>query len=187
MPGQGGTTSATRMISFLFATLAILGRVGYYISTPLWLDHFKGHNSSRGHNETDHNSTGEPHHGVSVFFLMITQSSIATLTFGAALVFILVFQPGKIGATEREFPFKYFLIVGVSQGVSSVLFNFALSGTRTAPYLQAILANCTIPIQFVIRSVTHIYYTCTHTHTLSLSLCLSVRVRMACIQQITEL
>lgn len=137
-----------RIISYLFAVLAITGRVGYFISTPLWLDHFKGNNSAW--NSSDSSTLGN-HHGVSVFFLLLTQWTIATVIFGSAFVIKSAYISGYLHKCLNSISWKNFLIVGISQGISSVLFNFALSGTRTPPYLQAILANFSIPIQFIVR------------------------------------
>ena len=145
-----------RTLSILFATIAITGRVGYYIVTPLWLDYFKT-STPNITNETVHPSelpyTNLTHtqHEISVFFILVAQWSIGTLFYGAILLVITIFKPGMIGEVERNYPKKHFLIIGVTQGISSQLFNAAVSGTRTAPYLQAVLSNCNIPIQFIIR------------------------------------
>ena len=45
----------------------------------------------------------------------------------------------------------YFFIAGAAQGLSSLLFLYASSGARTAPYLQALLGNFHIPLTFTFR------------------------------------
>ena len=47
-----------------------------------------------------------------------------------------------------------FFIIGFSMALSSLLFNYSVSGSRTPPYLQAILSNLTVPVQFLIRYFT---------------------------------
>src|SRR6218665_1817422 len=47
---------------------------------------------------------------------------------------------------------RQFALIGCSQGLSSMFMAFAISGSRTPPYLQAILTNFALPTQFVVRS-----------------------------------
>ena len=149
-----------RSLAIAFAGLAIGARVGYYIVTPLWLDFFK---TDTNYTSNHTNITNPPwtnltssQHEISVFFVLVAQWLIATIFYGLILALILLFWPPKITEVEKTYPKKHFAIIGVSQGISSLLFNSAVSGTRTAPYLQAVLSNCTIPIQFVVRSV-HVF------------------------------
>ena len=60
---------------------------------------------------------------------------------------------GQITQKETSYPHRYFIIAGSAQGLSSLLFLYASSGMRTAPYLQALLGNFHIPLTFTARYV----------------------------------
>ena len=146
-----------------FALLAILGRVLFFIFTPIWVDYFNL-NSSEILNVTNTSNTNFTpiapltpayltSHRISIIFVVVGQYGFSTIVFGIILLGIMLFSPGTITERERNHPKKNFFIIGFAQGVSAILVNFALSGSRTAPYLQAILSNFGIPIQFIVRYV----------------------------------
>ena len=88
---------------------------------------------------------------MSVYFVMLAQWSFSTLVFGALLLGLKLFFPRHLRPeVEGAYPKTELMKIGFSQAISSVLVNYALSGTRTAPYLVAILTNCSIPLQFII-------------------------------------
>ena len=96
-------------------------------------------------------SANETYHEISPYFVVFGQWITITLVFGSCFLVMLIFFPHKIKEEDRKFPKHQILITGVCQGISSILVNFGYSGTRTPPYLQAILANFNIPVQFFIR------------------------------------
>ena len=144
-----------------FALLAITGRVLFYIVTPLWLDYFRFTTSPIIYvsNVTNHTHSvpvapgRPPHERVNVIFLLVGQWGVSTLVVGVALGVVLILMPGTITNTERTYSKRYIFLSGFSQGISSILMNFAMSGARTAPYLQALLPNFNIPVQFLMRYV----------------------------------
>lgn len=147
-----------KWLAILFGTLAICGRVGYYIMTPLWLDHFNGNGTNdtngTGDNGTIYNNgTTDIGHRINPFFVMLTQYSFCTAVFGIGWVCLLLVAPWRLSDVDRALPPKQIVVIGVASGVSAVLFNFSISSTKTPLYLQAILSNCSIPIQFTIRWV----------------------------------
>ena len=141
------STVKKKVLTLVFVVLAVGARVGYFIDTPLWLDSLHNNNSNTAAGQ--HNSTESRQ--ISVYFLLVSQWGFVALVTGFLLLLLRFQCPGFIGETEKQFPMKYFLVIGFSMGLSSVLFNYSVSGSRTPPYLQAILGNCNIPIQFVTR------------------------------------
>ncbi|XP_064601299.1 uncharacterized protein LOC135467456 [Liolophura sinensis] len=91
-------------------------------------------------------------HHVAGFFILIFVSSVHVICFGLTLLAFLKLYPGKY-ITERElfYPKSEFVIVGLCSGLASLLLVYSSSGARTAPYLQAIIANFSIPITFTTR------------------------------------
>ncbi len=140
-----------RTLGYLLAVLTVITRIGCYIFTPLWLDAFNDLHGNGTENSTNGSLPDTSSHKASVFFLIMMQAGVQTLVFGAVLLLILLFQPGRIGEEERTYPKSQFVLPGFAQGLSTVLFNYALSATRTALYLQAVLSNFNIPIQFSVR------------------------------------
>ncbi len=133
-------------------------RVEYYIAAPVLLDFFRITSFPLG-NLTD-NSTGSGNtstvlplasEGISALFLLIGQYGFATLGSGLLLVILILVQPGFLTETDRRHSKRRIFIMAFCMTLSSLGFNYALSGTRTPPYLQAILGNFNIPIQFTMR------------------------------------
>ena len=78
--------------------------------------------------------------------------------FGFALFMVKVFQPHLTGKTERNFPQRFLFLVGALGSIGGLLLVFASSGTRTAPYLQAILLNFLIPMTVMVRWVIRLWF-----------------------------
>ena len=145
--------SKNSLLSLFFTVLVLVCRLGSFICSPLWLDYF------RSFNETDHN-TSTRHYGNSSqheirqsqpFFILFMQAAVPTLLWGLVLMIILILSPKHFGTEERKYPRKLLLIPGLSMSLSAVLVNYSLSGSRTPPYLQALLGNFAVPIQFIVR------------------------------------
>lgn len=91
-------------------------------------------------------------HTPNPFFTVLGQWTFSTVLFGLCSLAILLVRPEMIrNQAERSYPKRNFVIIGTSQGVSSILMAYSISGSRTPPYLQAILINFVIPIQFTVR------------------------------------
>ena len=150
-----------------FAVLAILGRLCFFIDVPLWLDYFNG-NQTYDYNGTIHplntNNTSDVSRRIDPMFVLLSRFLFSVIFFGLLTLLNFIFWPKGIGEVERSFPKKQFVVIGVSQGLAAVFFSYSVSGSRTAPYLQTILLNFGIPIQFTIRLVTR-YIVCTCIYT----------------------
>lgn len=122
--------------NLLFGFLAIAGQVGQNVTLPLWVD-------------STNALSGEPK--VDSYFVVSFASLLFVIIFGLATLFLIMFVPGKIGETEKNFPKLLLAQVGICDGLNGILVVFASSGTRTAPYLQAILGNFIIPLTILVR------------------------------------
>ena len=85
------------------------------------------------------------------YFCALSQALFTTLFYGSGYVIILLFFPKKITSKERTYPHSQIVATGVAQAMGSTFMNLCLSGTRTAPYLVALLGNFLVPIQFTTR------------------------------------
>ena len=142
------------LANVIFACLAVAGQVGQNVSLPLWIDS-TSHGSSSTGNRTDptQNSTANANSSgkfyqprVDSYFVYSFASLSFVIIFGTALLFIRVFQPERLGETERRFPHLQLFLIGMCDALNGVLVVFASSGARTPPYLQAILGNFVIPM-----------------------------------------
>ncbi|CAD5120267.1 DgyrCDS8836 [Dimorphilus gyrociliatus] len=137
------------LISLIFGILAVIARVAFFVLTPPFLDFFKTNSSIS--NSTNSSHPGTDTRSISVLFLMIGQWAMC-LVFAAICVAIqYCFDRQTVVDSHKNYSKIRFLFIGSAQGISTVLVIYAASGSRTAPYLQAILGNFTIPIQFTIR------------------------------------
>ena len=158
--------------NIFFAFLAVAGQVGVNVSLPLWIDSTISSASGGAANNTnstsylldagflDANSNrsnssgaggGEYQPRVDAFFILVFGSFSFVVIFGVTLLLIRIFQPHNLGETERRFPHSQLFLVGLFDALNGVLTVFAGSGSRTAPYLQAILGNFTIPLTMTFR------------------------------------
>ena len=153
-----------KVANIFFAFLAIAGQVGQNVSMPLWIDstvlpssggktNHNGSSFDTGYLANHTNTTGndEYHPRVDGFFVYSFACISFVVIFGTTLVFIRLFQPHRLGETERKFPHWNLFLVGLFDALNGVLVVFASSGSRTAPYLQAILGNFMIPLTILFR------------------------------------
>lgn len=137
----------------------IASRVGYYIVTPLWMDFFKPLDFPLG-NLT--NASVWPSNrtlsvfpfasdGINATFMVVGQFLFVTMCTGSALIFMRMLCPGTLTEATYRYPKRRIFIIALGMSLSAVGFNYALSGSRVAPYLTAILGNFNIPIQFAVR------------------------------------
>ena len=158
------------VVNLFFALVFVFGQVGANVTLPLWIDstilppsgthvnHTNAVTAGYSTNQSNHTNTsngnGEGYQPrIDGFFVLSFASFSFVVIFGATLIFIRIFQPHRLGETERRFPHSQLFLVGFFDALSGVLGVFASSGRRTAPYLQAILANFMIPLTMALRYV----------------------------------
>ena len=119
-----------------FAFITVTGQVGQNVSLPLWID-----------------STNERTSGPTVdsYFVLSFGSILFVTIFGLATKFIQIVWPNEIGETERTFPHRLLFLVGLCDAFNDCFIIFASKGSRTPPYLQAILGNFMIPLTIALR------------------------------------
>ena len=124
-----------------FAFVVVAGQTGEDISFPLWINSTaKGGNSSA------------PTSG-SYFVLSFASLSFVVI-FGLGTLFIRIFSPRDLGATERSFPHFLLFLVGLCNALNGVLTTvLARKSEGTSPHLQAILGTFTIPLTISARLV----------------------------------
>ena len=124
------------LANLLFAFLTVIGQVGQNVSLPLWTD------------STNEKTTGQ---SVDSYFVLSFASLSFVIIFGLGTLFLRIFSPEDIGETEKRFPRSLLFLVGLCDALNGALVVFASKGSRTPPYLQAILGNFTIPLTLLFR------------------------------------
>ena len=122
--------------NMFFAFLAVTGQVGQNVSLPLWVD------------STNGNTSGPT---VDSYFVLSFASLSFVIIFGLGTILIRIFSPQTLGETEKHFPHLLLFLVGLCDALNGVLVVFASKGSRTPPYLQAILGNFLIPLTVLFR------------------------------------
>lgn len=130
-----------------FAVMTILGEVGEKACLPLWID---SNNAEVANSSTYFNKTVPQ---IDAYFVYSFACLVFVLVFGAALLFLRLFQPNLLGETEQKFPHSQLFMIGFFDCLNGVFIVFAGSGLRTAPYLQMILGNFMIPMTIAFRQV----------------------------------
>ena len=125
----------------LFAFVFITGQVGMSVTLPLWVD---------STNSLFRDPEYHIYH-VNSYFVASFLSILYCVILGLATLIMRLFLPNRIGETEKNFPTKLLAQIGICNGLSSLLIVNAGSGTRTAPYLQAILGSFIIPLTVLVR------------------------------------
>ncbi|XP_028395878.1 uncharacterized protein LOC114519903 [Dendronephthya gigantea] len=142
--------------NIFFAFLAISGQVGQNVSLPLWIDSTMlppsvGYTNHSTNHTNSSSGSREYRPRVDGFFVYSFGCISFVVIFGTMLLSIRLFQPHRLGETERMFPHSQLFLVGFFDALNGVLVVFASSGSRTAPYLQAILGNFMIPLTMIFR------------------------------------
>ena len=122
--------------NLFFSFIAIAGQVGQNVSLPLWIDSTNGNRSGRS---------------VDSYFVLSFASLSFVVIFGLGTLFIRIFSPQDIGETEKRSPNSLLFLVGLCDALNGALVVFASKGSRTPPYLQAILGNFMIPLTILFR------------------------------------
>ena len=119
-----------------FAFILVTGQVGLNVSLPLWVD------------STNGNTSGPT---VDSYFVLSFASLSFVIIFGLGTLLIRIFSPHTLGETERKFPHRLLFLIGLCDALNGILVVFASKGSRTPPYLQAILGNFLIPLTVFLR------------------------------------
>ncbi len=150
------------LLNLLFAGAAIIGQVGQNVSLPLWISatsSFSNPNCSEYQNTS--NTTSPPK--MDAYFVLSSASISFVVIFGLILLVILLVQYVlNTFSTERRysfisvendlrFPQWQLMLIGFFDALNGVLVVFASPPTRTAPFLQAILSNVSIPLTIAFR------------------------------------
>ncbi|KAL9954561.1 hypothetical protein ACROYT_G042117 [Oculina patagonica] len=122
--------------NLFFAFVAVAGQVGQNVSLPLWIDSTNGNRLGRS---------------VDSYFVLSFASLSFVVIFGLGTLFLRIFSPKDIGETEKGFPHLLLFLVGLCDALNGALVVFASKGSRTPPYLQAILGNFMIPLTILFR------------------------------------
>ena len=158
----GNTVSKEMLLASTFALLTLLTRSTVFIFTPLYLDALSSttavqlnmsspNNSSLPFLPFSNSTTRPAYEQIDPLCAIIFSMGFDTLVLGTVLIITRIFWPHKVTERETKYPKKGFFIAGGTQAMSSLIFLYACSGSRTAPYLQAVLGNFHIPITFSLR------------------------------------
>ena len=131
--------------NLIFSFFAVAGAVGQNVSLPLWTDSTKENENLSGRS-------------VDCYFVLSFASLSFVVIFGLGTLFIQIFSPQDIGETEKRFPHLLLFLVGFCDSLNGSMVVFASKGSRTPPYLQAILGNFGIPLTILFRWVISLFY-----------------------------
>lgn len=138
--------------AFAAAALLILSigsRSATSILTPIWLDSLN--NNTNASDKCEVNKALPSEHSIDAYTIMFIVNFLIVVFLGFVLLVTKVLCPYLITEKERNYDKREFVLVGVSDTLSAICFVYASSGCRTAPYLQAIAANFSVPVTFVVR------------------------------------
>ncbi|WAR19605.1 hypothetical protein MAR_001443, partial [Mya arenaria] len=121
----------------LLIILSVSTRSATSILTPIWLDARKNDTNNTDSCDINYNKTSDPQ--IDAFAIMCIVNVIFFVFWGVMLFLNICFSPYSITNEERKYDKREFALVGFSDTVSGLLFVFASSGCRTAPYLQYLL------------------------------------------------
>lgn len=167
------------LLNIIFAAISVIGQVGQNVSLPLWtgatsaLDDPNCTNSSQavasqaeddyssqytaGSNDSSSSPIMDP------FFVLSFASLSFVVIFGVITAVLVVVQLLANAVMGRKvltlmtleddllFPQWQLILIGVFDALNGVFVVFASMPSRTAPFLQAILGNFTIPLTIFFR------------------------------------
>ena len=149
-----------KWLAVIITVLALCMRMIAFVTTILWQDSY-GHLGEASHhtniNITNNSAAANVTPAISEiiridpYLCPLLQALLSTITYGLCLIAVRLCWPHHIGAKETSYSQKRLVITGFSQAISNVLYNYCMSGSRTAPYLTALLGNFLVPIQFITR------------------------------------
>ena len=162
------------ILNITFAVIAIVGQVGQNVSLPLWAgatqslyspncSNISSNSSMDALEEGSSNASNSSKPTMDPFFVLSFASLSFVVIFGAITAFLVVLQL-TVNAIKGEqffsfitlkddilFPQWQLILIGVFDALNGVFVVFASTPTRTAPFLQAILGNFTIPLTIFFR------------------------------------
>ena len=144
-----GRYKTTCGVAFFLILLSIVTRSATSILTPIWLDARK--NTTNVTDQCDANYTQWQDTQVDALAIMCIVNFIFFIFWGFIVLVMSCFCPSSISKEQRKYDKREFAVIGFSDAVSGILFVFASSGCRTAPYMQSIAANFCVPVTFMIR------------------------------------
>ncbi|XP_045167880.2 uncharacterized protein LOC123531162 [Mercenaria mercenaria] len=128
--------------------VCVLSRSSTSILTPLWLDARNNHSANDSSSSCDARNSD---HQIDAYTIMFIANFIFVVFFGVILLVTKFVCPYLITERETKYKKREFALIGISDTVSSICFVYASSGCRTAPYLQSLAANFSVPVTFIIR------------------------------------
>jgi hypothetical protein len=129
-------TPAIYWANLFFSFLAVAGQVGQSVSLPLRID------------STNENLSGR---SVDSYFVLSFASLSFVVIFGLGTLYLRIFSPKDLGETKKRCPHLLLFLVGLCDALNGAMIVFASKGSRTPPYLQAILGNFGIPLTILFR------------------------------------
>jgi drug/metabolite transporter (DMT)-like permease len=130
------------ILNVFFAILACVGQVGQNVSLPLWAGAVSSNCSYYRNNSMEEIMDS--------YFILSFASFSFILIFGLCTLVVMIFNFNSI-KRSISFPQWQLLLIGVSDAFNGILVVFSAMPFRTAPFLQAILGNITIPLTIVLR------------------------------------
>ena len=136
--------------NYILPFLLVVGQTSLSVVLPLWID--SGKSDEWKSRSNINNNTKDDGPFMDDFFILSFSSFIFFVIFGISFaiknlnVFLTAGQ-----RVDRRISHKLVVLNGFLGAVSAVLIVFSSSGKRTAPYLQAILINITIPTTLLLR------------------------------------
>lgn len=124
--------------NLLFAAVIVAAEVAQSVTLPLWLD--------------SGNDAGEKAK-IGSYFIMSFSSLALCVSFGLGTMYVKIYSPQDIGDAEKKFPHLLLFLTGLSDALNWIIVGYAGRGSRTPPYLQAILGNFLIPLTIIFRII----------------------------------
>lgn len=153
---QQGSLEPNKVSTVITALLVILSigtRSATSILTPIWLDSQNNDVSSNVSDKCHPNTTTTDfsERRIDPYSIMLIVNFLIVVFLGLVLALTKLICPYLITDKERNYDKREFVLVGISDTLSAICFVYASSGCRTAPYLQALVSNCSVPVTFIIR------------------------------------
>lgn len=127
--------------------VSVSSRSATSILTPVWLDALNNHSDP---NVSSCDLPESTRH-IDAYPVMFIATLMFVILFGIILLFTKCVCPYLITERETEYDKRVFAVIGVSDTVFAICIVYASSGCRTAPYLQSLFSNFSIPLTFIIR------------------------------------
>ena len=145
---QTNVNHTPKIIKLALVIVIIVSRSAAFIFTPIWLDALDNNSTLNG---SDHCGSYISYKHVDAYATLFIVNFIFFLLFGFALLFTRILCPYLITDRERNYDKREFALIGTSDSIAAICFVYASSGCRTAPYLQSIAANFSVPVTFFLR------------------------------------